>query len=73
MSVTLVPLGAPPPEALAHLVGRVAERFGRRGRRHGKGGDADADFAFFGVRRSCRCCWKWPPNAEKAPGRIALP
>ncbi len=41
--VTFVPLGAPPPEALAHLVGRVAERFGRWVRRRGKGGDTDAD------------------------------
>jgi hypothetical protein len=42
--VTFVPLGAPPPEAaLAHLVGRATEHFERWVRRHGKGGDADAD------------------------------
>jgi hypothetical protein len=41
--VPFVPLRAPPPEALAHLVGRVAERFGRWVRRHGKGGDLDPD------------------------------
>jgi putative transposase len=41
--VTFVPLRAPSPEALAHLVGRVAERFGRWVRCHGKGGGSDAD------------------------------